>query len=146
MTNKLTKKYYAFYGSLRVGEYNYERLLKDQPGVDYVKTITLPRGYLLYSLGAYPMVVEDETSTFPLVVDLFEIDAPNISSRIDLMEIGAGYIPTTLIVDELAYCLFVGDYKENSNWLKSNSIVTSGDWTEEIKRRKTKSGAITNES
>lgn len=146
MKNNLTKKYYAFYGSLRVGEYNYDRLLKDKPGVDYVKTITLPKGYLLYSLGAYPMVIEDETSEFPLVLDLFEIDAPNISKWIDMMEIGAGYTPTTIVIDNVAYCLFVGDYKENSQWLKSNSIVTSGDWTEEIKRRKIKSGAITNES
>jgi gamma-glutamylcyclotransferase (GGCT)/AIG2-like uncharacterized protein YtfP len=123
------KNLYAFYGSLRVGEYNYNRLLKGQPGVTYITTTTLPKGFLMYSLGPYPIVTKSELSTSPLVVDIFEIENDYVANFIDMMEIGAGYEKSTVCIEDYNCIIYVGYYSNSTN------IVASGDWSKELKRR-----------
>jgi gamma-glutamylcyclotransferase (GGCT)/AIG2-like uncharacterized protein YtfP len=139
-------KRFAFYGSLRVDEYNYDRILKGQKGVNYVKTITIPEGFVLYSLGAYPMVFKLGNGGSPLVVDLFEIDNDRISNFIDMMEIGAGYEESKVVTeDRLEWTLYIGDYDGHKSHLKKTNIVTSGDWSQEIKKRRQKELNDTNQ-
>ena len=114
-----------FYGSLRKGHYNNDRILGE--GSELIGTTSLP-GFDLYSLGAYPCAVPVDDPNHFLVGEVWEI--PNEVARgISAMERGAGY-----------------DEKEvNTEWGKANiwimleppifaTRVESGDWNERKKR------------
>lgn len=120
-----TQTLFGFYGSLRKGEYNYMHLLKFQEGVVYKVTTTIP-GYKLYSLGAYPAIRPSGDSR-PLTIDIFEITNNKVKSRIDGMEIGAGYERKLVTVDGESVLIYVGG-EHYDNWLSEDSLIPDGNW------------------
>lgn len=123
------KKIFAFYGTLRMGNYNYNSIIKGQKGVDYLGEATIPEGYKMFSLGGYPMLMKDETATTPIVVDLFEIDNDKVSSPIERMERGAGYEEHTIEINGMNCVVWVGKPSQLPYLEKWCSVVKSGDWT-----------------
>lgn len=113
---------YAFYGSLRKGQYNYERT--GLPKETYIKTVQI-EGYEMYSLGAFPLVVQSSNKKDVITVDLFAIANVDLQRGIHLMEIGAGYERITHNIDGKDYYLYV--YSRANKGLQR---VTSGDWAE----------------
>ena len=112
---------YAFYGSLRKGQYNHDRagLAKET----YIKTVQIP-GYKMYSLGAFPLIVRAD-KTFMVTVDLFAIQNEDLERGIHLMEIGAGYERITHNIDGKDYYIYV--YERATPGLHH---VKTGDWAE----------------
>lgn len=113
---------YAFYGSLRKGQYNYTRT--GLPKETYIKTVQI-EGYEMYSLGAFPLVVQSSNKKDVITVDLFAIANENLQRGIHLMEIGAGYERIAHTIDGKDYYLYV--YSRANKGLQR---VTSGDWAE----------------
>lgn len=116
----------AVYGSLRKGEYNFERF-KDSFG-DQVKVletqITVP-GFNLYSLGPYPAVQRGEGA---VVVDILEVEGQALKSM-DSMELGAGYD-----IDKVT----LPNGEEARIYVYPSSVslthqVTDGDWSNFLK-------------
>lgn len=141
-TDKLNDVGFAVYGSLREGDYNYDRLLKDS---DYEKTGSgKVLGYKMISLGSYPCIVKGDDDS-EIVVDYFNvIDKETISERkkntffdIHLMEVGAGYYPTIIEEEGKKYILYV--FNEKYLYGKEK-VVESGDWIKhkygKVKQRK----------
>lgn len=134
----MEKKYIiATYGSLRVGQYNYDAFKSwaESIGKDflYIETITL-KGYNLYSLGAYPAVIESEFDTDTLTVDLM-LCSEEVYRRITNMELNAGYLVKD-ISDEInkvfVHPVMIYLY-EDENWLaNSTKQVESGDWVKHL--------------
>lgn len=113
---------YAFYGSLRKGQYNYTRT--GLPKETYIKTVQI-EGYEMYSLGAFPLVVQSSNKKDVITVDLFAIANENLQRGIHLMEIGAGYERIAHNIDGKDYYLYA--YSRANKGLQR---VTSGDWAE----------------
>ena len=117
---------FAFYGSLRQGHYNYKRLVEPAPGMIFegVKTIY---GYILHDTGyGYPMAVKTESPDNKLVVELYYIPENEYSRSIHSMEMGAGYYPEEIVINDNKYTLYAFKQVQGT----SRPIVTSGDWTE----------------
>lgn len=116
-----------FYGSLRKGEYNYNYFLRifGEDNFKYIKTKTI-KGFKLYSLGAYPMVIQTNDINDKLVVDEFEVSDEAYSS-INSMELGAGY-DISKFEGATIYT-----YPLNEMKYYTDSIVKSGDWSEYLK-------------
>ncbi len=134
------KKYFAFYGTLREGQYNCERCLTDRTtkkyksGIEFIENVTITQvPWKLISLGSYPMLLPVDHHNFPLVVDIFEIDNYEVERFIQLMEEGAGYSKHLLPVYSkkmgmVIECeIWVGD-KESTKYYKKRPIIISGDW------------------
>lgn len=118
------------YGSLRNGEYNFERFKDYFPnGIEYVKTTTI-KGFDLHSLGSYPGIVPSDNPEKELVVDVMNCNNQCFYS-IDGMERGAGYKAQEVIVDNVPHTIYV--YKGNPN-----RLVESGDWSKHLKDAKTR--------
>lgn len=116
---KIEGSKYAFYGSLRKGQYNHSRAgLAKQI---YIKTVKIP-GFIMYSLGAFPMIVRG-TSADEITVDLFALISPDLERGIHLMEIGAGYERITVKIEGEDYYIYIYD-RAPSGITK----VKSGDW------------------
>jgi gamma-glutamylcyclotransferase (GGCT)/AIG2-like uncharacterized protein YtfP len=126
MKEKKEIKHGLFYGSLRKVEgYNFGRCGKQK----YIKTLTLD-GYDLYSLGAYPAVVDGKGK---VVVELHEIPNAQTAEYIRQMELGAGYEERVVNVDDVDAYLYV--YKGN-NRLNPELKVEHGDWSKYLAERK----------
>jgi gamma-glutamylcyclotransferase (GGCT)/AIG2-like uncharacterized protein YtfP len=108
--NKSNK--YAFYGSLRKDQYNYERL---KNGLEYIATVEIP-GFRLYSLGPYPTALRSDDPKDTLVVDLFNV-SPTITYRIDAMERGADYDYEEVEVNGEKYGIYTWDIAYG-DWVK----------------------------
>ena len=65
----------AVYGSLRKGLHNHPVL----NGADMLDTGTAV-GYNMYSLGAYPALVPVDTPTYPIRVEVYEVDEPTFAA------------------------------------------------------------------
>lgn len=119
-------KLFAFYGSLRKGQYNYARIIEGHKGIEYLGTHKVP-GFELYTAnGSYPYVVPSESEA-EVVFDLFEIDNDYVRNFVDMMEVGAGYRPVTISIadkEAISYVMNEGYVKE------SHTEVKSGDWAQ----------------
>ena len=113
----------AVYGSLRKGEYNYERFGGDK-SFAYKGTFNIP-GFKLYSLGPYPAVIEGD-KTDKLIVDILET-TKDIAKSINNMEVGAGYSAEEVMVDGQVATIYVYDHP-----IKETNRVLSGDWSKYI--------------
>lgn len=121
------KNIFAFYGSLRVGEYNYKSLLEEQDGVEFIGTDTV-HGYELRSLGAYPVILPS-TEENGIVVDVFEINNKAIIQRIRSMELGAGYEEVSVLLPTLELSATIYEGGKHHNMRKdSYKLVPTGDW------------------
>jgi gamma-glutamylcyclotransferase (GGCT)/AIG2-like uncharacterized protein YtfP len=116
------KPIYAFYGSLRPGEYNYHRLRLAENSI-HLGIHKIP-GFKMFSLGGYPYIMK-ATDDDVIVVDLMEITSPTIEGYIDRMEIGAGYERT--IVNIAGHDAVI--YTMKRTWAGAPH-VQSGDWVQ----------------
>ena len=116
---------FAFYGTLRPGQYNYDRLDLNKHG----KTIGthLVKGYKMVSVnGWYPKVYPSQNQDDTITVELVEITDKHTIDFIDIMESGAGYDAKEIDVDGTKAYLYVGSSampKEAEKFL-----IPSGDW------------------
>ena len=115
------KKKVAVYGSLRKGEYNYERFVDYfKGGLEYLRT-TVVRGYDLYDLGAYPGIRVSSDLSKELVVDIMEC-SDDCFKHIEAMEHGAGYNSVSITVGADECTIYVYNYP-------ATNLVESGDWS-----------------
>lgn len=109
-----------FYGSLREGHYNHAHFLRDVPVVARGSL----KGFDLYSLGAYPMIVPGDGT---VVGEVFDVDSRTFA-MIDRMELGAGYRREQAAVDTpeglIQATVYVYDRAARG------AKVPSGDWNE----------------
>ncbi len=116
-----TMDYVAVYGSLREGQYNFEKSQMKKLGTYTVQ------GYEMYSLGHYPAIVKGSGS---IVVELMEV-TPRFKARLDRMELGAGYkIKKIKLGDKTDVTLYVYDSSAKELSETSYGKVQSGDWVE----------------
>jgi gamma-glutamylcyclotransferase (GGCT)/AIG2-like uncharacterized protein YtfP len=115
---------FAFYGSLRIKEYNYKRILGDSSGTKYEGESKIT-GYKMYDLGPFPAIVETGDETDVVVVDKFHIPDFVNGQRIHSMEIGAGYEAKEIAIDNKNYTIYV--YKDVPRY--NRGTVPSGDWS-----------------
>lgn len=114
------------YGSLRLGEYNYNRF-KQLFGEDfnYVKTSSIA-GFNLYDLGSYPGLKIARSNEDKVIVDILEV-SQKCFDYIESMEHGAGY-STIQVTDELGDKYLAYLYEHSCN-----NLVESGDWSKYLK-------------
>lgn len=111
------------YGSLRKGEYNFERFEDYFPNqMNYLGTVETP-GYKLYSLGSYPGIKATDDDNFMLTVDKLEV-SEECFQAIDGMEKGAGYTTNTITLPDGDYTIYVYQGR-----VSERELVHSGDWT-----------------
>jgi len=105
------------YGSLREGEYNFDRI-KDAYGKASIRKVGEKEvdGFQMHNLGFYPAIKKGEGT---IKCDILEV-SEKAALFIDSMEVGAGYIKTE--VDGLPI------YEMNRN-VSNYPLVKSGDWT-----------------
>lgn len=126
-------RYLFAYGTLRKGDYNYERF---KHGIKYMQDYRL-NNYRLYNLGSYPVAIEARSSNDSILCDILEI-TDKVYQEIKNMELGAGYQETNtgLTVhgpDSNLYIFTMSKIPEGASFIKS------GDWfnrKEEIIKRK----------
>lgn len=112
-----------FYGSLRKGEYNYERFVEifGKENFVYKETKTI-KGFELYSLGAYPVIIPNPNSE--IVVDEFEL-SQEAHKSVKTMELGAGYTETIINESSIYYMDQPPHYHKGK--------VESGDWSKYLR-------------
>jgi len=116
MLKSITMHKIAVYGSLRQGEYNFERM--SYIGDIQYETTTTIQGWDLYSLGMYPAI---KKGTGTIVVDILNV-GDEVLDFIRGMEFGAGYHEETVNVDGQDCFIYVYNYELSRNQ------VLSGDW------------------
>ena len=107
------------YGSLRKGEFNFDRFGTNS--IKYIETKII-KGYKMYSLGFYPFLVFTGNQEHLVTCDILETSKP-IFQAIVQMEEDAGYIETT----EDGLPLFIMEFT-NCSLLKRLPEIVSGDW------------------
>lgn len=120
------KRFIAVYGSLREGDYNYERfkaIFKDD-----FKKITEPieiKGYRLFDLGSYPGIVES-TDNHKLTIEIIQC-SQECYNTILTMEVNAGYKVSEIHVNDngVMYDCSIFIYQGNRT---NCPIVDNGDW------------------
>jgi gamma-glutamylcyclotransferase (GGCT)/AIG2-like uncharacterized protein YtfP len=114
----MKKVKFLAYGSLREGEFNFDRFGSNS--LTFVRNEKV-KGYKMYSLGAYPFITYTGKDEDVIVCDVLETDK-RIFEYINDMEVGAGY--TSRLEDNLP--IFVMNVKEKD--LERFKQVNSGDW------------------
>lgn len=109
----------AFYGTLRRGFSLHEQF---KAHLIY-RGETLLSGYAMYDLGAYPMIVETNSSQDRVVAELFEIKDAEIFKQIHNIELEAGYLFKQIEVNGKSF----GIYYYPEIIFGSNRVI-SGDW------------------
>lgn len=114
----------AVYGSLRVGEGNYNHFFTEEEHLGTGKI----NGFKLYSLGCYPGIRPSGNSEDKVVVDLFDIKNEDTLQSVHRMEQGAGYTIERVPVkmdsgEEIDAIVYVYDSD-----LPEDRLVENGDW------------------
>ena len=115
-------KKYAVYGTLRLDQGNYNWCLKNQEGVRHVETKTIS-GYDMFSLGGFPGI---KKSNGDIVVDIFEVDNPNVEQNLDGLE---GYNE-----NNLEGSMYVKDKTDEGEFIyiwnsaREGQKIEDGDW------------------
>lgn len=114
------------YGSLRKGEYNFDRFVEiyGKDSIKVVDTNVTLFGYRLYSLGPYPGLKpanEEDTKSF-VVGDILEVSQQAFNS-ITAMELGAGYYIEVKEIKDHACVIYL--YNGTTN---EKNFVKEGDW------------------
>jgi len=113
------KKKLFVYGSLRPGQYNFNRFNKN----GFIKVIeedVIVEGFAMYSLGSYPGIKRKEDSSIVCtLISLPEREADYIED----MEISAGYEKTTVDYkgESIPIYLYLDEVYERD-------LVKEGDW------------------
>lgn len=111
---------YAFYGTLRPGMELHQVY---QPGMTHLEQALL-EGYRLYSLGDYPYAVPSASGR--IAVDLYRLE-PDCAQEIHEMEIEAGYYYDEIIIDGLAFGIYLFDRARSGD-----PEIRSGDWARHV--------------
>jgi gamma-glutamylcyclotransferase (GGCT)/AIG2-like uncharacterized protein YtfP len=123
----LDNKYILVYGSLRKGDYNYDRF-KGLYGseFEYVSTMQIG-GFDLYELnGDYPGVKRNELSN-PLTVDIIKV-SKKCYEQINSMEYYAGYYPFGLEVIDGNGNKYLGTIYIYEGEVGGTHHIPNGDW------------------
>jgi len=116
------------YGSLRNGEYNFDRFqsIYGEDNFKYVRTTTI-KGFEIYDLGSYPGLRISDNPDSTVVVDILEVN-PDAYHSIYRMEIGARYTLASVKDEETGdmYEIYLYNYEEGD-------LVENGDWSEYLK-------------
>lgn len=115
------------YGSLRKGEYNYERFRQYfKNGLNHVDTVII-KGFDLYDLGSYPGIKISDDPEKELTVDIMGCSQECYDS-IQRMELGAGYsnYPVNINGEDITIYLYHG-------YTQENRLVKHGDWSKYLK-------------
>jgi len=118
----------AVYGSLRKGEYNYDRFQEYYPGhIKYIGTEVI-KGFDLFSLGSYPGVKKSDNPEQSLVIDVLEV-SDSCYSSISAMEHGAGYDSVDVTINGEVCTIY--EYMGNKR-----TPIESGDWSKYLSETK----------
>jgi gamma-glutamylcyclotransferase (GGCT)/AIG2-like uncharacterized protein YtfP len=121
---------YAFYGSLRKGQYNYTAA---REGMEYLQTVEIP-GFKLYALNAsYPCAIRTNDPDDILTVDLFRLNKDR-ALGIHYMELGAGYDYDEVEILGTKYGIYTFD-SSNAGRLASRH-VPGGDWVKYLQTKR----------
>lgn len=132
----MASKKYAFYGTLRLNQPNYKRLLSPQTA-KFLGTAELP-GYVMFTLDMYPIIVEKPSHPgLPIKVDLFEIEDEYTQRYIHLMELGAGYEEKTTTINGEEYIVYYAPSKQWGIFSGNYDRIQSGDWIKYISKSDT---------
>lgn len=124
------RKRIAVYGSLRVGEYNFQRFV-DNYGESSIKPLAQDiniEGFDLFDLGPYPAISRGKNN---LVIDVLSV-SENVFYAIDSMELGAGYHRDTVKVPKYGE-ITIYAFPEKS--FPDSRLVVSGNWSEYLKTK-----------
>lgn len=124
-------KKFAFYGTLRLNQPNYHRLLTPKTA-EFLGT-KIVGGYAMYDLGYYPTIVEHNDGQ--ITVDLFEISDKRAIEFIKSMELGAGYKEVTITIDGTDYTMYVCGDSELPFIVNRRKPIPSGDWVDHISEK-----------
>lgn len=112
------------YGSLRKGLWNYAGHLKGCEPVSIYRV----KGFEMYDLGGYPMVIRNKDAD-SIVVEEYLLEDKHFEN-IKLMEWSAGYVCAQLTIQDKEYNIFC------YTWIPPNSpFIEGGDYVEYIKRK-----------
>lgn len=118
---------FAFYGTLRGGQYNFNRFIKDSGKTFEGKEVL--KGYKMFSFGAFPFVVPTGNEEDVIVVELYEVPDELVCRSINMMELGAGYGVEEVTINDKVYWLYV--YPNNWEYSKRGyPEIPGGDWVE----------------
>lgn len=114
------------YGSLRKGEYNFDRFVEiyGKDSIKVVDTNITLFGYRLYSLGPYPGLKpanEEDTKSF-VIGDILEV-SQQVFNSITAMELGAGYYIEVKEIKDHPCVIYL--YNGTTN---ERNFVKEGDW------------------
>jgi gamma-glutamylcyclotransferase (GGCT)/AIG2-like uncharacterized protein YtfP len=123
------KEFYAVYGTLRLNQGNYNRLLKGNS--TFVKTTQL-HGFKMFSLGGFPGISKDNYDK-KIVVDVFKVNCPETKKRLDYLEGYSEknpeysmYIREKVFIDNVPAWIYIWNGAERSPEIKE------GDWVKFI--------------
>lgn len=122
---------FAFYGTLRRGQGNYTRIIKDSPKAVFEGEAIL-LGYKMFSFGGFPFVIPTGNQSDTIKVELFDVPEELAARSIHHMELGAGYGVDEVTINDQVYWLYT--YSPQRNY-KSFPEVPGGDWVEFVKKR-----------
>lgn len=128
--------YCLFYGTLRFGEPNWNRVIAmfGKDSMKYVNTQKLSN-HSLYSIGAYPIAIPNDDAG-DIVCDLVAV-SKEAEKFIDDMEKGAGYTPYVVTkgfagVDNIyatrEITIYVYEEHEEREVALYGDLIESGDW------------------
>lgn len=122
---------FAVYGSLRVGEFNYD-FLRESYGPEGLVPIVKGqiKGYHLYSLGEFPAAIKQEHAK-GIRVDIIAA-SKEVTRFINGMEIAAGYTPRQATWGHHHLTFYVMEGSPKDYW----PLVPDGDWSKYLKARK----------
>lgn len=116
----------AVYGSLRKGDYNYDRCI---PNAEVIEQVEL-QGWEMYDLGSYPAIVRGDGT---VLFDIMDVTDEHYD-RVESMELGAGYIAETVTLKGAseATLFYMKDeaLAQYESWSRQVKLVESGDWIE----------------
>jgi len=113
----------ATYGTLRVGEGNWQWALRDKS--DHVGTFIV-RGFCMYSNGSFPYAL---TESGEIIVDLFEIDDAVLGVLDHLEGFPQHYQRKLIQVNDIEAWIYYTDRVEVKRICQK---ITSGDWLKRV--------------
>lgn len=122
------KQTFAVYGTLRLNQGNYERILKNNS--KHIKTINIP-GFEMFSLGGFPGIKRSNDESSTIVADLFEVSCPETKRRLDMLEgynkeTDSGmYLRRKVELHNEEDCeIYIWNYEDRG------PVIENGDWVE----------------
>ena len=114
------------YGTLRSGDYNFERMQGyfGEESIKKIGEVTLPN-FKMYDLGHYPTIIATVEPDNQVVFDILEVNHPCYNFIVQ-MERGAGYQEIQVNVDGYGDCYVYIYLKDFIN--DKTPVIKSGDW------------------